>query len=57
MLTKGIGHLTLFVSERSLVFDVIEKLADHLELYRVNCSLAEPKETATRGVYIDPILA
>lgn len=56
-LNQDITHLTLFLSERSPIFNMIKELADHLELYRVNCSFPELEGTSERGIYIDPILA
>lgn len=55
-LDQGITHLSLFVSDKSRPFARISNLADHLELYRVNCSIAEPASAAMRGIYIDPVL-
>jgi hypothetical protein len=56
-LAQGISHLTLFTSEHSPAFRMISNLANHLEPYRVNCSIPEPERTKERGIYIDPILA
>jgi hypothetical protein len=56
-LAQGISHLALFTSEHSLAFPMISSLANHLELYRVNCSIPEPERTKERGIYIDLVLA
>ena len=55
--SKGITHLTLFTARPAPAFEVIERLAERLEPYRISCSIPEPADAAERGVYIDPILA
>ena len=55
--SKGITHLTLFTARPAPAFEVIERLAERLEPYRISCSIPEPPDAAERGVYIDPILA
>lgn len=56
-LGAGMSHLALFTSSKAPVWPLVDRLAERVEPYYISCSVKEPATAATRGIYIDPVLA
>jgi hypothetical protein len=56
-LISGITHLTLFTAKQAPAYPTLQRLSENIEPYFVSCTIPEPGDAESRGVYIDQVLA